>query len=104
VVDQIFSDGIGSIAVVGGAVRIDFMVFSPTEMESSGQPKAVRQQRIVMTLEGFMQSAEKMRSAAQALEKLGSRPAMQSSPQLDAPPMPIHEPKSTAAQAKRPFP
>lgn len=98
--DQAFSDGVGSIAVVGGAVRIDFMVFSPTEIESSGQPKAVHQQRIVMTLEGFLQSAQKMRSAAQALEKLGSKTAPQSTQQMDMPPTPIHE----TVQSKRPFP
>ena len=31
-VEQIFSDGIGSIAVIGGTVRIDFMVLSPNPL------------------------------------------------------------------------
>ena len=97
-VEQIFSDGIGSIAVIGGTVRIDFMVFSPNEKEVNGQPKIVHVQRVVMTPEGFIRSAEKIQEAAQALSKLGtaSRPA--------AEPRPVENAPSSAETAKPPHP
>jgi hypothetical protein len=68
--DQIFSDGIGSISIVGGIVRIDFVVLSPTEKDAGGQPKAIFQQQLVMGAEAFLRSTEKMQGAAQALAKL----------------------------------
>ena len=70
--DQLFSDGIGSITIIGGTVRIDFMVFSPNEKEADGRPKVIHLQRIVMGAEGFHHSAVKIQEAAEALSKLGT--------------------------------
>jgi hypothetical protein len=70
--DQIFSDGIGTISVIGATVRVDFVALSPTEREANGQPKAVFRQRIVMGVDGFLRSAAKVQEAVQALQKMGA--------------------------------
>jgi len=70
--DQIFSDGIGTITVIGATVRLDFVALSPTEREPNGQPKAVFKQRIVMGVDGFLRSASKVQEAVQALSKMGA--------------------------------
>jgi hypothetical protein len=70
--DQVFSDGIGTISVIGGTVRLDFVALSPTEREANGQPKAVFRQRIVMGVDGFLRSAAKVQEAVQALSKMGA--------------------------------
>lgn len=67
--DQLFSDGIGAISVVGGTVRLDFVSLSPTERDANGQPKAVFSQRIIMSVEGFLRAAGKVNEAAQAIAK-----------------------------------
>jgi hypothetical protein len=77
---QIFSDGIGTISIIGGIVRIDFVVLSPTEKESNGQPKAIFQQQLVMGAEAFLRSTEKMQGAAQALVKIASQQATATPP------------------------
>ena len=71
--EQIFSDGIGTITVIGATVRLDFVALSPTERDPNGQPKAVFKQRIVMGVDGFMRSASKVQEAAQALSKMGAQ-------------------------------
>jgi hypothetical protein len=106
-VEQIFSDGIGSITVIGGTVRIDFVTFSPNDKEANGQPKVVHLQQIVMVPEGFLRSSEKIQEAAQALSKLGVTAARPSGePRIvepSAPPSASGQPPS-ATPPKRPFP
>lgn len=70
--NQIFVDGLGSISVIGGTVRLDFFSFSPTEKEANGQPKAVLQHRLVMPVNGFLHSAGKIQEAAEAVGKIGA--------------------------------
>ena len=76
--DQIFSDGIGTITVIGATVRVDFVALSPTEREANGQPKAVFCQRIVMGVDGFLRSASKVQEAVQALQRMGAAPQLAS--------------------------
>jgi len=105
VAEQLFSDGIGSISIVGGIVRIDFVVLSPTEKEASGQPKAIFQQQILMGAEAFLRSTEKMHGAAQALAKMATQQAM---PPKTAEPQTAELERQPAAPSepviKRPFP
>jgi hypothetical protein len=68
--DQIFSDGIGTITVIGGTVRLDFMSLSPTERDANGQPRPVFRQRIIMSVDGFLRSSAKVQEAVQALSKI----------------------------------
>src|SRR6266404_4933623 len=71
---QMFSDGIGQVMVIGGTVRLDFVAYSATEKDAKGQHVPVFCQRIVMSLDGFLHSAEKIQEAAQAISKLAQRP------------------------------
>ncbi len=65
--DQVFADGLGQISVIGGTVRLDFVAFSPVEKEPSGRPVAVLRQQLIMPVDAFVQAAEKMHEAANAL-------------------------------------
>lgn len=94
---QIFSDGIGPVIVIGGVVRLDFVTYSPTEKDAKGQHVPVFCQRIIMSVDGFMHSAEKIQEAAQAIAKLAQRPgqgqpaepaaAPAAAPAAEAPPL-----------------
>ena len=105
--NQVFSDGIGQVSIVGGTVRLDFVVLSATEKDAKGQPVAVFCQRVVMGIDGFMQSAAKIQEAAQAVLKLAQRPR---EAQPTASETPVTAPTSAAAAEpapvaqKRPFP
>ena len=103
---QIFSDGIGRISVIGGVVRLDLVTYSATETDGQGQPRAVLSQRIVMSAESFLRSSEKVLQAAQQLGRVGQTPAApqaQPQPQKPQPPAPPPTPpQPPAAQAPTP--
>jgi hypothetical protein len=105
--DQVFSDGIGQVSIVGGTVRLDFVVLSPTEKDAKGQPVAVFCQRVVMGIDGFMQSAAKIQEASQAVLKLAQRPR-EPQPAASEPPVTVPAKAAAAEPApvaqKRPFP
>jgi hypothetical protein len=106
---QVFSDGIGQVSIIGGTARLDFVIFSPTEKDAKGQPVAVFNQRIVMSLDGFMQSAAKIQEAALAVSKLVQRAregqsADAAAAAVAAAPSPSVSPAAEAAPQKRPFP
>lgn len=65
--DQIFADGIATISVIQGTVRVDLMVYSATATDGSGQPLAEFRQRIIMGREAFLATAEKFQEAARRL-------------------------------------
>lgn len=102
--EQIFSDGIGSIAITGGTVRVDLVTISPTDKDVNGQPKAVFQQRIVMTIDGFTHAAAKIQEAMQAIARLSGQASGIASvgepvaQHAEAPASPLPKP------AKPPFP
>lgn len=104
---QIFSDGVGQITVMGGTVRLDFVTYSPTEKDPGGQPLAVFAQRVVMTADAFLQSAGKIQEAINAMSRLTRQPQpiQPGDASLD-----IREPsvgpptEPPPAAAKRPFP
>jgi hypothetical protein len=68
--NQVFFDGLGNITVIGGTVRLDFVTFSPTEIDANGRPQAVPAQRVIMSIEGFARASEKMQETVQTLSKL----------------------------------
>ncbi len=84
---QIFSDGIGKISVIGGVVRLDLMTYSATETDAKGQPRAVLTQRIVMGADGFLRASEKILEAAQQIIS-AAQPALQPKA-APAPPAPV---------------
>ena len=100
--DQIFSDGLGQVTVIGGMVRLDFVAYSPTEKDAKGQYQPVFCQRVIMSADGFLRSAEKIQEAAQTLAKLAQRPREVSVGEpLSEAAAPAAEPSSPP---KRPFP
>jgi len=88
---QIFTDGIGRITVIGGVVRLDLVTYSPNETDAQGKPRQVFTQRVVMGTEAFLRSAEKVRDIVQQLSHPGAhvqpqaKPAPQPKPVQPAP-------------------
>ncbi|MBI3896316.1 MAG: hypothetical protein HY313_10355 [Acidobacteria bacterium] len=69
--DELYADRIAEIAVTGTVVRLDLMSLSVTERDANKQPKPVFRQRVVMPVEGFVQSFALMTQVMQELEKKG---------------------------------
>lgn len=53
---EIFADGVSAVHVTGNLVRIDLMTVQPQLKNENGQPVVEISQRIIMPLEGFIQS------------------------------------------------
>jgi hypothetical protein len=53
---EIFADGISAVHVTGNLVRIDLMTLQPQLKSDNGQPVVDISRRIIMPLEGFVQS------------------------------------------------
>lgn len=53
---EIFADAIGGVHVTGNLVRIDLMTVQPHLKSDNGQPVVDISKRIIMPLEGFVQS------------------------------------------------
>lgn len=53
---EIFADGISAVHVTGNLVRIDLMTVQPHLKSDTGQPVVDISNRIIMPLEGFVQS------------------------------------------------
>lgn len=101
---QIFTDGIGRITVIGGVVRLDLVTYSPNETDAQGKPRQVFTQRVVMGTEAFLRSAEKVRDIVQQLSHPGAhvappqavpqpRPPVQGAPADAKPTQPTAVPK-----------
>jgi hypothetical protein len=54
--NEIFADGISAVHVTGNLVRIDLMTVQPHLKSDNGQPVIDVSKRIIMPLEGFVQS------------------------------------------------
>ncbi len=124
--EQIFCDGIGRIAIIGGVVRLDLFTYSPTEVDANGNPRPILSHRIVMGTDGFLRSSEKVVEAVQAMTRNRAQPqapqpgrpqgpqwppqAAQPAPppQQPAPPQPQSAPSTKTAEppppARPPFP
>lgn len=76
---QLFADGLGSITIIGATVRLDFFSFSPTEKEPGGQPKGILEHRLVIPVGGFLHAAGKIQEAVEAIAKIGTTPAADTS-------------------------
>jgi hypothetical protein len=92
---QIFTDGIGRITVIGGVVRLDLVTYSPNETDAQGKPRQVFTQRVVMGTEAFLRSAEKVREIVQQLSHPGAH--VQS-----AQPAPVQKPAPVQATEPKP--
>jgi hypothetical protein len=68
---ELFADSVGEISMTGTVVRVDLVSLSATERDENNKPKPVFRQRIVMPVEGFVQSFALMAQVMQQLEKSG---------------------------------
>jgi hypothetical protein len=99
---QIFTDGIGKISVIGGVVRLDFVVYSPTDADAKGQPRQMFTHQVLMGVDAFMRAAAQCNEAAKQL-KAASQPAPVAPPApKPAPPAP--EPAAPAEAVAAPPP
>ena len=97
---QIFTDGIGRITVIGGVVRLDLVTYSPNETDAQGKPRQVFTQRVVMGTEAFLRSAEKVREIVQQLSHPGAHAQAQPAPAVQ-PQVPQPQPQiQPQAQSK----
>ena len=69
--NELFADSIGGITVTGSVVRIDLMTLSQTEKDEKNQPIPALRQRLIMPVEGFVQSFGLMAQVMQQFEKSG---------------------------------
>ncbi|HKA45806.1 MAG TPA: hypothetical protein VKF40_27705 [Burkholderiales bacterium] len=69
--DELYADSISAITITGSVVRIDFVSMGPAADDPNQQPKAVFRQRVVMPVEGFVQSFGTMARVMQQLEQKG---------------------------------
>jgi outer membrane biosynthesis protein TonB len=89
---QIFCDGIGRISVIGGVVRLDLFTYSPTETDANGQPRPILSHRIVMGMDGFLRSSEKVMEAVQAMTRPRPDAPQQQRPAQPPVPQPVPQP------------
>jgi hypothetical protein len=66
-----YADAIGEISLVGTTVRIDLVSLSHDKKDAEGKPQPEFRQRVVMPVDGFVQSFGLMARVMQQLEKQG---------------------------------
>jgi hypothetical protein len=65
--NETFIDGISEITVTGPTIRIDMFSASPSEKDADGNPRPVHRQRVIMTLESFMNARDLIERVAREL-------------------------------------
>ena len=68
---EIFADAVSAVHVNGNLVRIDLMTIQPHLKSENGQPVVEVNQRIIMPLEGFVQSVAVQENVIQQLVAAG---------------------------------
>lgn len=68
---EIFADGISAVHVTGNLVRIDLMTVQPQLQSDNGQPVVEVNKRIIMPLEGFIQSIATQENIVKQLIEAG---------------------------------
>lgn len=90
---QIFTDGIGKISVIGGVVRLDFMVYAPTDPDAPAGPQAQPRQmfthQVLMGVDAFTRAAGQCAEAVKQIQA-ASQPAP--APQPAPKPAPVAQP------------
>jgi hypothetical protein len=68
---EIFADGISSIVLEGGVMRIDLMSIIPGQRDKDSKPQMAFRQRIVMPVEGFINSYKIFQEIMLKMEQSG---------------------------------
>ena len=69
---EIFADAISAVHVTGDLVRINFMTVQPQLKSDNGQPVVEINQRLIMPLDGFVQSFAVQENVIQQLVAAGA--------------------------------
>jgi hypothetical protein len=100
---QHFTDGIGRITVIGGNVRLDLVTYSATETDASGNARPVLTQRVLMGVDAFLRSSQKILETVQAITKAQQKRAVPApQPAQAAPQQPAQQSQQPAAQHNPP--
>lgn len=72
-VEEVFVDGIGRIAIRGGVVRIELVSWSEVETDSDGKetPKPTVRQRLIMPVDAYGRMFAAMGRTMEQLSKAG---------------------------------
>lgn len=68
---EIFADGISSIVLEGGVIRIDLMSIVPGPRGDDNKPQMAFRQRIIMPVEGFISSYKIIQGIIEKMEQSG---------------------------------
>jgi hypothetical protein len=99
---QIFTDGIGKISVIGGVVRLDFMVYAPADPDAPagalhGQPRQIFTHQVLMGVDAFTRAAGQCADAVKQIQAAG-----QPAPQPQPAPKPAPAPQAMPPAAPQP--
>jgi hypothetical protein len=98
---QIFCDGIGKISIIEGMVRLDLYSFSPNEIDANGNPRPVLSHRIVLGVDGFLRSSEKVVETVKLISQHRQQQAVPAAaPAPQRPPQP--QPQAVAPRPPQP--
>lgn len=67
----IYCDGVSSMSVTGGMVRIDLTALSPTQRDSSNRPLVEFRGQVVMPPDAFLQAFDLMQKFVNELKEKG---------------------------------
>lgn len=70
-IPEVFVDGIGRIGFADGVLRIELITRSGSETDEQGRPKPEVRQRLVMTLNGFLQGLQAQQQVIAKLQEAG---------------------------------
>lgn len=70
-IPEIFVDGIGRIGFFEGMIRIELISRSGAETDEQGRPKPEVRQRLIMSLNGFLQGLQAQQSVIAKLQEAG---------------------------------
>lgn len=91
---QIFTDGIGKISVIGGVVRLDFVVYSPTDADANGRPRQMFTHQVLMGVDAFMRASIQ---CAESAKQLAALPQAKPTPAAPIPTPPLAPPEPAPA-------
>jgi hypothetical protein len=70
-IPEVFVDGIGRIGLVEGMIRIELISRSGAEPDEQGRPKPEVRQRLIMSLNAFLQGLQAQQSVIAKLQEAG---------------------------------
>ena len=70
-VEEVYIDGIGSITFIGGVIRADLVRYSPDKKDNKGNPVLEAKERLIISPQGFLQTANAINNLMQKMIDAG---------------------------------